>query len=124
MDNQNPGASTPPPAAPTPPPSPSGQSSNTGMAILSYLGILIIIPFLTEAHKDPFVKFHIKQGLVLLIAEIASSVLAAIPILGWIASPILWLICVVLLIMGIINAASGKQKELPIIGKFASHFNF
>ena len=94
------------------------------MAILAYLGILIVIPFLTEAHKDPFVKFHIKQGLVLLITEVIASVIAAIPILGWIASPIIWLICVVLLIMGIVNAASGKEKELPIIGKFSSHFNF
>ena len=124
MDNETPGAGAPPTGAPTPPPSPSGQNSNVGMAILAYLGILIVIPFLTEAHKDPFVKFHIKQGLVLLITDVIASVIAAIPILGWIASPIIWLICVVLLIMGIVNAASGKEKELPIIGKFASHFNF
>ena len=31
---------------------------------------------------------------------------------------------VVIDIIGIINAASGKQKELPIIGQFARSFNF
>ena len=31
---------------------------------------------------------------------------------------LLWLVPLVLVIIGIVNAASGKMKELPIIGKF------
>jgi uncharacterized membrane protein len=126
MENETPGASTPPQssAPQTPPPSAPSQSSNTGMAILAYLGILIIIPFLTEAHKDSFVKFHIKQGLVLIIAEVAASILAIIPILGWVLSPILWIISVIMIIIGIVNVVNNREKELPIIGKYASHFNF
>ena len=93
------------------------------MAILAYIGILIIIPFLTESHKDPFVKFHIKQGLLLLIGWIAIWVVSFIPVI-FLFSWILWLLLVVFMIIGIVNAASGKQKELPIIGHLASGFNF
>lgn len=104
-------------------PTPKSQSSNTLMAVLCYFGILVLIPFLTDAKNDPFVKFHIKQGLVLLIADIIASFIAAIPVIGWIVSPILWVILVILWIMGIINATSGKQTPLPILGQYAEKIN-
>ncbi len=103
---------------------PAGNSSNHGMAILSYLGILIVIPFLTDAKNDPFVKFHLKQGLVLFVAEVVATFIVAIPVLGWIASPLIWLASLVLIIIGIMNAIHGKEKELPLVGGFAKHFNF
>jgi uncharacterized membrane protein len=118
MDTQN--QFTPPPSQTTPPPPTGSGHPNTGMAILAYLGILLIIPFLTEAKNDPFVKFHIKQGLVLLIIDVVGSFIFWVPIIGW----LLWLGVIVLVVMGIMNAAAGKQKELPIIGKFASNFHF
>jgi uncharacterized membrane protein len=115
-----------PPAAPVPPvaPQPAGQSNNTLMAILSYLGILIIVPFLTDAKNDPFVKFHIKQGLVLIISWVVGMFIGVIPVLGWILAPLFTIFNVVCLIIGIINASSGKQKELPLIGTIAKNFNF
>lgn len=111
--------------APTPASSSGGQK-NTGMAVLCYLGILVLIPLLTEAKKEEFVKFHIKQGIVLLIADVVAWVawviLAFIPVIGWILGFLIWVALLVLLIMGIINAASGKETELPVIGKFGSSF--
>jgi len=38
------------------------------MAILAY--ILFFIPLLTDSKNDPYVKYHIKQGLVLFIGGI------------------------------------------------------
>lgn len=102
---------------------PQGASGNTGMAIIAYLGILVIIPLVTSK-DDPFVKFHSKQGLVLLITWVIANFLWAIPVLGWFASPIINLGCFILMIVGIINAAGGQTKELPIIGQFARSFNF
>jgi uncharacterized membrane protein len=102
----------------------ASHSNNTGMAILAYLGILIIIPFLTNAHNDPFVKFHLKQGLALIISFVVGFVISIIPILGWILSPLIMIFNVVLLIIGIINAASGKEKALPFIGSIGNKFNF
>lgn len=105
---------------PTPP---QGVSNNTGMAILAYIGLLVIIPLVTNK-DDQFVKFHSKQGLVLLIVWFIANFLWTIPVLGWIAAPFVNLGCFILSIIGIINAANGQTKELPIIGRFASEFNF
>jgi len=50
--------------------------------------------------------------------------IGVVPILGWIISPLLLLFNLVMVILGIVNAATGKQKELPIIGAIGSKFNF
>jgi len=105
------------------PQTPAKQGDKNLIAILSYFGILFLIPML--AVKDsPFVKFHVKQGLVLFIAEIATTLITWIPILGWIAGPILYIIWFIFSIVGIVNVLGGKQTLLPVIGKFASKFKF
>jgi len=92
-------------------------------AILSYIGILFLIPLL--ACKDnAFTQFHAKQGLVLFIAEIATMFIAWIPILGWLIGLVAWITWLVLSIIGIINVVNGKQVMLPVIGKFAEKFKF
>ena len=93
--------------------------SNKLMAVLSYFGILVLIPLLTESKNDPFVKFHIKQGLVLLIAYVIGGALTWIPVIGWALGIVLF----VLFIIGIINASGGKESPLPIIGQFGDKFN-
>ena len=60
-----------PPSAEAPKPS---AGHNTGMAVLAY--ILFFIPLLTDAKNDPFVKFHVKQGLVLFLANILVLIVA------------------------------------------------
>lgn len=97
----------------------TSQSSNTLMAVLSYFGILVLVPLLTDAKNDPFVKFHIKQGLVLLVAYVVSGFIFRVAIIGWLLSVALF----ILFLMGIINAASGKQTKLPVIGVLADKFN-
>ena len=98
---------------------PTNQSSNTLMAVLCYFGILVLIPFLTDAKNDPFVKFHIKQGLVLLIVYVICGFVLWIPFIGWLLGILLF----ILFLMGVINAASGKETPLPVIGKFAEKIN-
>lgn len=95
------------------------SSNRTLMAVLCYFGILVIIPLLTDAKNDPFVKFHIKQGLVLLIAYVIAGFIAWIPIIGW----LIWLALFILFIIGIVNASTGKEGELPVIGSLGSKFN-
>lgn len=47
--------------------------SNKAMAVLSYLGILVLVPLL-GAKNSPFARFHTNQGLILCIATILYSV--------------------------------------------------
>ncbi|MBR7185420.1 MAG: zinc-ribbon domain-containing protein [Clostridia bacterium] len=94
------------PAAPA-----ADAKDNMWMAVLAYLGILVLIPLLVEPAKNsPFVRFHANQGLILLIV----GLLSAIPVLGCVVG----VFCLVLTIMGIINAVNGRMKELPLIGRF------
>lgn len=99
------------------------EGSANIIAILCYFGILVVIPAIV-AKEDPFVKFHVKQGLVLLIVGIILSVVSVVPVIGWIIGFIGWIACVILAIIGIINVAQGEKKKLPIIGGYGDKFNF
>ena len=91
------------------------------IAILSYIGILVLIPLLA-AKDDEFAQYHAKQGLVLFITVVVGMFIGAVPILGWILAPLISLVCLVLAIIGIVNVLKKQKKELPIIGKYAKQF--
>jgi uncharacterized membrane protein len=106
---------------PTTAPAPEALKHNVTMSVLSYIGPLVIVSFIV-AKDDPFVKFHIKQGLVLLVIEIALSLIGSMMHILWPIIQIVQLVVLVLAIIGIYNAVKGKEKELPLVGKFAQHF--
>lgn len=127
----------PAPVAPQPAPAapqaggfdPQDVQQNKLMAILAYFGILVIIPILA-AKDSKFAKFHANQGLVLCICSIvlwvALSIISTLVykfafFLGMIISLLSFLVYIgifVLAILGIVNAAKGEAKELPLIGKY------
>jgi len=100
---------------------PADIEANKVLSLLSYLGILWLIPLLA-APNSRFARFHTNQGLILWIANlivgVAGGLLAIIPILGWLVALALSIIMLVLMIIGIVNAVQGRAKQLPIIGKY------
>lgn len=93
------------------------------MALLSYMGPLVIVSY-AFAKNDSFVAFHIRQGLLLLIAEVASWMLA---VFIWPLAPLLQLINLVILIfaiIGIVNVVQGKERELPVVGSWGKAIQF
>ena len=101
---------------------------NKVMAILSYLSFLVLVPILA-APNSRFARYHANQGLVLFIVEVAYSavelilgiVFGLIPVVGAIINGILGLVHIVFIVvsvLGIVNAANGEAKELPVIGRF------
>jgi uncharacterized membrane protein len=106
---------------PTPKSEPVQVNNNMLMGILSYIGVLVLIPFLMEKH-DPFVRFHVKQGLVLAVIGVAMWVVGN---MLWIIWPLVMIVNVgllVLSIMGIINVVNKRQVALPLVGHFADKF--
>jgi len=87
---------------------------NKGVAALSYLFILFLVPLLTKRNSK-FAQMHAKQGLILCIIEIIASFFYWIPFLGWFLS----LVIAVVAIYGIIQALSGKYWPIPLIGTYA-----
>jgi uncharacterized membrane protein len=102
----------------------SHPKKGNAIAVFAYLWILIIIPFLTDAKSDPFVKYHLKQGLALILLELVGWVISWFPFVGWFVGWIISLVALVLAIIGIINVLNGQEKELPLIGHYAKNFNF
>jgi uncharacterized membrane protein len=97
-------------------PASSDVEKNKTMAILAYF--LFFLPLLT-AKDSKFAMFHANQSLILVIISIAANVLAAvIPVVGAAITAIVGLGVFVLWIMGIISAANGETKPLPVIGEF------
>ena len=123
MPDEMAGAPAPPP--PPPPPPVTASSNRSVMLVLSYLGILALIPLLTEKN-DREVQWHAKHGLVLLVAYLVLMVglmIASFVIgfLGVLQIP-LWLGYLVVVILGITNALNGKRFVIPGVSEFAEKF--
>jgi uncharacterized membrane protein len=97
---------------------------NKVYGVIAYIGILFLVPLLA-APQSKFARYHTNQGLVLFIAALIASagaaVLGMVPFVGCIAVILMPAILVgglVMMILGIVNAASGQYKPLPLIGNF------
>ena len=103
----------------------SSGNDDQVIAILSYIGILWVVAYVLYGNKkSDYNMFHLRQGLGLFIIAIVfyilSYILAFVPFLGSLIMLVLWIAVLIFMILGIINAANGEKKELPIIGKLIS----
>ena len=86
------------------------SSKNVPMGVLAYIGPLVIVSFIV-AKGDSFVKFHIKQGLILFVIEAVVWVLGMFLSPLWFLLNIINLVALVFSIVGIVNVGQGKEKE-------------
>ncbi len=121
---------SPPPTAPPP----SGVSANRQvMIVLSYIGLLALIPLLAEK-EDKEVQWHAKHGLVLFVAWIVLMVAVQVVIvmlnqvsnsLGCVvsmATPFLGLAYLVVAIMCILKGTQGQRFLIPGVSQYADRF--
>jgi len=134
----------PPPAAPPPPaePPPEAPTPTAGgvvsenrklFIVLSYLGLLALIPLLVEK-DDSEVQWHAKHGLVLTGAEFAvfvglsivgmviSAMSAGLGCILGLAWPIVMLAILVLHVMCIMKGLKGERLLIPGVSEFADKF--
>ncbi len=124
----------PPPPAPTPQSEPAAKkaevvSENRNiMIVLSYLGLLALIPLLVEKN-DSEVQWHAKHGLVLFVSFIAvlivGTVLSLIPGVNCIVFLLeigLSLAYLVVSILCIVKGLNGQRFLVPGISEFANRF--
>jgi len=92
------------------------------VAIVSYLTFvgLIVAIVIHGNRKTALGAYHLRQSLGLTICAIVlwvvATVLAFIPIIGWLIMLVAWLGLFVLWLMGLISAASGQLKPVPVLG--------
>ena len=92
------------------------------LALLSYLGILCLIPLLLKK-DNKFVLFHGKQGLVLFLGEIAVGIISIIPFLGWFIGFISIILFGILSLVGIVQVLMGNYWKIPVVAGLAEKFN-
>ncbi len=89
-------------------------------AVLSYLIILTLVA-VAFGRRNDYAAFHIKQGLLLFILEVAAIALGAIPQIGIYILGAVWLALIILSLLGAVNAGYGKSWPLPYpLGKLAA----
>lgn len=129
---------SPPPAAAVPAAGvrpevdPQDVRANRAMAILAYMGPLVIVPLLA-AKESPFARHHANQGFLLFLGEVIFWVVCAIlmvafaPLMAfgfmvWVASigsflaALVWVVFMLFSLVGIRHALAGTLEVLPLIG--------
>lgn len=103
--------------------------NNKVIAAIGYIPVLFLIPLLA-APSSPYAKFHANQGLILTIAAVAlgiarsvlCSIFGFIPLIRVfipeIISTAVSLVVLAYIVLGVVNAATGKARKLPFIGDF------
>ena len=87
------------------------------IAAIGYIGVLCVVPLLFNKDSE-FATYHGKQGLVLLIAWFGLWIANAIPVFGQIIWGLGSILLFVLMVIGVVNALSGKKSDLPVIGRY------
>ncbi|WP_426327946.1 DUF4870 domain-containing protein [Pedobacter sp. R-06] len=97
--------------------------NNKTLSIISYITIIgwLVAYFSGKDKADALLKYHLRQSLGLAIVNIIFSVVltiiaSMIPSLSFLG--LIGYVFIVLWIMGIINAANGALKPVPLIGKW------
>jgi uncharacterized membrane protein len=96
--------------------------NNKTLSIISYITIIgwLVAYFSGKDKADALLKYHLRQSLGLAIVNIVFSIVLTIiasmvPSLSFLS--LIGYVFIVLWIMGIINAANGALKPVPLIGK-------
>lgn len=92
-----------------------GLPKNTTAALAYVLGWLTgLIVFLMEK-EDKFVRFHALQAIVTFGFF---NVVAMVPLVGWMLSPLVMLVALVTWILCLVKAYQGEKFKLPVVGEF------
>ena len=112
---------------------PADIQANRGIAWLSYCGPLVFIPMFVRKNSK-YTQFHVRQGFTVFAIYVAYMILSILlnlikverttywytyRVTPWPIKLLLALIGIgitVFAVIGIINAATGKAKKLPLIG--------
>jgi uncharacterized membrane protein len=129
------GSYTPPPPPPNYGGGPVGggpaSSDRTLWLVLSYLGILALIPYFAKKDDpDPEVRWHAKNGMGLFLIELGAWIIffvigiALRNTMGLgcgvgVLQCVLWLAFLAISIICIIKALGGQRYRIPVVSDFA-----
>lgn len=100
---------------------------NKVMGVLSYIGILVLVPLLAGNKSSPYLRHHLNQGIVLWITSLILNLITNGSLLGYqifyhyswglsLVGGVLSLVLFILAIAGIVSACKGTKNPLPVVG--------
>jgi len=87
------------------------------LAVLSYLGILSIIPFIVQPDNS-FAVSHGRQGLCVFCWFVAASFFSITPVIGPIIFLVSAILCLVFMVIGATTAIAGRTWVVPVFGQY------
>ncbi|TEU02224.1 DUF4870 domain-containing protein [Candidatus Woesebacteria bacterium] len=96
----------------------TGLNKNTAGALTYVLGPITGVIFLI-LEKDPYVRFHAMQSIVVFISLFVLQWVLAITLILLPLVPLIGIVSFVLWLILIYKAWQGEKWEVPVLGKFA-----
>lgn len=87
------------------------------LAILSYIGILSIVPFIVQPNNN-FAVAHGRQGLCVFCWFVVASFFSIAPIIGPVFFLVSAVLCLVFMVIGMATALAGKTWVVPVLGQY------
>ncbi|WP_277632658.1 DUF4870 domain-containing protein [Avrilella dinanensis] len=94
--------------------------NNKTISIVSYITIIgwLVAYLIGKDNLDALSRYHLRQSLGLAIVGFILNIISiSILFLGVVVN-IIGILLLILTVIGIINAANGEMKPLPVIGKW------
>lgn len=96
----------------------TGLDESRLYAAMSYLYVLVIVPWLLR-RRDPFVNWHVRQGLIVLAVSVAALILAA----WWpTAGSLLFFAVLIADVVALVMAMQGRRWRIPLLSMLAGKF--
>ncbi|MFH1971091.1 MAG: DUF4870 domain-containing protein [Patescibacteria group bacterium] len=96
----------------------TGLKKNTAGALAYVLGPITGVIFLI-LEKDPFVRFHAMQSIVVFVALFVLQWILGLTIILLVLVPLVGILTFILWLMCIYKAWMGEEWEVPVLGKLA-----
>ena len=91
------------------------------VSLIGVVGWVIAVVLFVLKKDNEYVTYHFQQWLILTIVGVIAMIISALTIfivVGFVLLPVVAITLLVLWIIGMINAFTGKQKPLPLVGKW------
>ncbi|SNQ61354.1 DUF4870 domain-containing protein [Candidatus Methanoperedens nitratireducens] len=99
-----------------------GIDENIEGLLCYVLGFITGILFLILEKENRFVRFHAMQSTAtFVIIFVVSIVFGMIPLIGWVISPLIGLLSLILWLLLMYKAFKGEKYKLPVVGDFAEN---
>ncbi len=89
-------------------------------AILAYVTLIgfVVAIILHSQKKTRIGAYHLRQALGIFITWFVGAIVCGIiPIIGWFIMMPLWILSmIILLVLGLVAAANGQMKPVPVLG--------